>query len=90
MANFQRKNHAVTRAAESAALVAPSERAATLAARSWARVEEAAQAALASTRVEQSLRIVASQGHFSALIRAGNTTVQIEDGSYAVTTEVAS
>ena len=60
-------------------------RAATMAGRAMARLEgEAERIAAATGNAGRSLRLVASSDEVSALICAGNVTVQIENGDFAV------
>jgi hypothetical protein len=60
--------------------------AAGLAARSIARLEKTAAAvhAAESERRERALQLVSTKGGFSALIRHGKTTIQIEGDDFAV------
>jgi hypothetical protein len=59
--------------------------AASLAGRAIARMEAAAEEVLAQGTKRQSLQLVASGEQFTALIRHGRTTIQIEGDSFAVT-----
>lgn len=60
--------------------------AAGLAARSLARLEAKAEEVLANeTAARRSLQMVSSGEQFTALIRHGKTTIQIEGDAFAVT-----
>jgi hypothetical protein len=59
--------------------------AASLAGRAIARMEAQAEEVLAQGTKRQSLQLVASGEQFTALIRHGKTTIQIEGDSFAVT-----
>jgi hypothetical protein len=61
-------------------------KAAGLASRALIRLEDAAKAALkdADAKDTRSLQLVQSNAGFSALIKSGRTTIQIENGDFAV------
>jgi hypothetical protein len=58
-----------------------------LAGRAIARMDTAAQAVLNGAETERRLQLVSAPGSLSALIRADGVTIQIENGTFAVTTD---
>jgi hypothetical protein len=71
--------------AEASRELAGIRKAATMAGRDMARLEgEAERIAAATGATGRSLRMVASEGGLSALIRCGGTTIQIEGDEFAV------
>lgn len=67
-----------------AVAIADAARTASLTARAFGRLEKEAKRVDAEANAERSLRILSSADHVRACIKAGNMTIQIEDGVFAV------
>ena len=79
------KQKAVVTVAEAARELDGIRKAASMAGRAMARLEtEAERIATSTGNAGRSLRMVSSEGHLSALIRCGGTTIQIEGDDFAV------